>query len=71
MKITENNVVQQLQKRNEDALHYVIDHYGGIVSRHLSQSSHELSSSSIRIYPQQCMESLPKWISCREKGLIS
>ncbi len=44
MKITENNVVQQLQKRNEDALHYVIDHYGGliksIVSRHLYRFQH-------------------------------
>lgn len=44
MKITEVNVVQQLKKRNEDALHYVIDHYGGliksIVGRHLYQFQH-------------------------------
>ena len=44
MKINENNVVQQLQKRNEEALHYIIGHYGGliksIVSRHLYQFRH-------------------------------
>ena len=44
MKINEDNVVQQLQKRNEEALHYIIDHYGGliksIVCRHLYQFRH-------------------------------
>lgn len=44
MKISEENVVQQLKKGNEDALHYVIDHYGGliksIVNRHLYQFPH-------------------------------
>lgn len=44
MKITEENVVQHLKEKNEDALDYVIDHYGGliksIVNRHLHQFQH-------------------------------
>lgn len=40
MKITEENVVKQLRKRNEKALYFVIDQYGGliksIIRKHLS-----------------------------------
>lgn len=40
MKITEKNVVQELRKRSEKALYFVIDQYGGliksIVRKHLS-----------------------------------
>lgn len=31
MEINENNVVRQLKKRNEQALYYVIDHYGWVM----------------------------------------
>lgn len=31
MKITEKNVVQELRKRNEKALYFVIDQYGGLI----------------------------------------
>lgn len=31
MKITENNVVEQLHMKNEKALFYVVDQYGGII----------------------------------------
>lgn len=40
MKITEENVIKQLRKRNEKALYFVIDQYGGliksIIRKHLS-----------------------------------
>ena len=31
MKITEQNVVEQLHKKNEKALFYVVDQYGGFI----------------------------------------
>lgn len=31
MEINENNVVRQLKKGNEQALYYVIDHYGWVM----------------------------------------
>lgn len=31
MKTTEKNVVQELRKRNEKALYFVIDQYGGLI----------------------------------------
>ena len=38
-KITEENVVEAIQKRNENAIRFIIDHYGGLLSaiikRHL------------------------------------
>lgn len=44
MKINEDNFLEQLQKRNEDALYYVIDMYGGliknIVAKHLYKLHH-------------------------------
>lgn len=40
MKITEENVVIQIRKRNEKALYFIIDQYGGliksIVQKHLA-----------------------------------
>ncbi|MFC9601502.1 sigma-70 family RNA polymerase sigma factor [Peribacillus butanolivorans] len=40
MKITENNVVQQIQKKNEHAIPFIINQYGGlltaIIKRHLN-----------------------------------
>lgn len=40
MKITENNVVQQIQKKNEKAIPFIINQYGGlltaIIKRHLN-----------------------------------
>ncbi|MBG9587702.1 sigma-70 family RNA polymerase sigma factor [Cytobacillus firmus] len=40
MKITENNVVQQIQKKNEQAIPFIINQYGGlltaIIKRHLN-----------------------------------
>lgn len=40
LKITENNVVQQIQKKNERAIHFIINEYGGlltaIIKRHLN-----------------------------------
>lgn len=40
MKITEDNVANQLRKRNEKALYFIIDQYGGliksIIQRHLA-----------------------------------
>lgn len=39
MQITEENVVEAIQKRNENAIRFIIDHYGGLLSaiikRHL------------------------------------
>ncbi|MDQ0175434.1 sigma factor [Bacillus chungangensis] len=32
MKINEQNVVQQLKKRNKKALYYIIDHNGGLIT---------------------------------------
>ncbi|TAA72679.1 sigma-70 family RNA polymerase sigma factor [Planococcus salinarum] len=44
MKINHENVVQELKRQNEDALHFVIDQYGGliksIVAQHLYQFRH-------------------------------
>lgn len=31
MKITEENVVEQLMMKNEKALFYIVDQYGGII----------------------------------------
>ena len=44
MKITHENLVQELKRKNEDALQFVIDQYGGliksIVTHHLYRFSH-------------------------------
>ncbi|MFD4820907.1 DNA replication protein [Peribacillus butanolivorans] len=40
MKVTENNVVQQIQNKNEKAISFIINQYGGllaaIIKRHLN-----------------------------------
>lgn len=45
MKITENNVVQQIQNRNEKAISYIINQYGGlltaIIKRHLNDQQQD------------------------------
>ena len=33
MRINDSNVVQQLTKRNEKALYYIIDRYGGLIKK--------------------------------------
>lgn len=44
MKITHESLVQELKRKNEDALHFVIDQYGGliksIVAHHLYRFNH-------------------------------
>ncbi|MDM5190244.1 sigma-70 family RNA polymerase sigma factor [Bacillus sp. DX4.1] len=53
MKITEENVVKQLRKRNEKALYFVIDQYGGlirsIIRKHLS---------SLEDVQEECMDDI-------------
>ncbi|MBE5959107.1 MAG: sigma-70 family RNA polymerase sigma factor [Lachnospiraceae bacterium] len=50
MIITEDNVIQQLQKKNESALMYVIDEYGGLIKSVISKNM-----SCLREEQTECM----------------
>lgn len=50
MKITEKNFTEQLKKQNEDALEYVVQHYGGIIKTTISRI--------LYLYPQDAEECL-------------
>nr|WP_245699862.1 DNA replication protein [Paenibacillus glacialis] len=45
MKVTEDNVVQQIQNRNEKAISFIIHEYGGllaaIIKRHLNNQQQD------------------------------
>lgn len=44
MRINDNNVVQQLLKRNEKALFYIIDCYGGLIKKVIQKYLYNLES---------------------------
>ena len=50
MKITEENFIQQLKKRNEKALEYVINNYGWILKTVIKKHLHYLPN-----YYEECM----------------
>lgn len=50
MKITEENFIQQLKKRNEKALEYVIDNYGWILKTVIKKHLHYIPN-----YYEECM----------------
>ncbi|OOB80479.1 MAG: RNA polymerase subunit sigma-70 [Epulopiscium sp. Nuni2H_MBin003] len=44
MRITENNFIEQLQKRNEDALYYVIEQYGWVIQSVVKKQLYNLEN---------------------------
>lgn len=50
MKIDEHNFIQQLLVKNEDALMYVIDEYGGLIKAVINKNM-----SCIKEYQEECM----------------
>ena len=50
MKIDEHNFIQQLLVKNEDALMYVIDEYGGLIKAVINNNM-----SCIKEYQEECM----------------
>lgn len=44
MRINDSNVVQQLTKRNEKALYYIIDRYGGLIKKVIQKYLYNLES---------------------------
>ena len=53
MKITEQNFVQEISKRNEEALSYVMLHYGGLVKSVTRRYLNVLSQ-----YEEECISCL-------------